>query len=419
MKTLVLIMMIWSCSAHAETATEEKSKVVLDSPTDIKLLSWKEYTDLDSETRAYYLYNLQTALVEVEESLESHPELFSFHKFLTDLVLADARAGDHELCLFAGFMSYKRDDGLCQESTRSGCSNPREWQCNPFIFGPGVCAAGKGPQAKKGLTATCHQRSLQKYPDYNTLAGAQLADLAARYGAQWDQFVDLVNQHCSRKQDEMCRIVQRRIVRIIRAKDGNAAAVAAETRAAEAKTSAKNQSSGTGQTRVVSGGCDVNDLVEEINVPPASSAYLMSLTEARSIACDGAIDKTRIANHEKVLSRQLGKLGPKNSWKSRSFRPRLARIQSSLRACMKGHQAPGTLKGHVYDRGNGVVQIALSNGKNAVTHKIWLGRVLEMYGANLCDVEIASTLAAPTARQSGRGASNSLENADWARDKVR
>lgn len=134
--------------AHAEPQSPYKT-----------LITHDEFKALSRERQMLYVEGLQTlfrewAVLQSEDQEMRYQNASTARPGALDFfsaLFAEARAAEQRrACIYAGWISNVDDSGrFCQSPSRCDQPGKKNWvQCNPLVFGPGVCAPQGGTASK-------------------------------------------------------------------------------------------------------------------------------------------------------------------------------------------------------------------------------------------------------------------------------
>lgn len=166
--------------------------------------SYEEFRNLSLEDKALYIRSLQNLMVRLNtyenEQGRSVSEVQLFHQLLlSSAVAASNQPGGP--CIYAGHVMTFAANGLCPRAPRGSCEKGQV-QCNPVVFGEGVCTA-----PSQRVTSNCLESarpikeivaSLEKNPE------------------QWSKLSSQLSSYCSKTgtQGAPCRIIQSRLIEV-------------------------------------------------------------------------------------------------------------------------------------------------------------------------------------------------------------
>ncbi len=180
----------------------------------------KENTDLDT-----YAYN------DFKSEKSSNPNWLISKFFKYSILINEAvaqgvyKAGNS--CVFAGWISTfkKKSDGklTCQNPTvgatsySSSCSGANSFQCNPILYGPGVCIGGSNRELLQSATFRC---------DSKKRSNEEIASYASQNPDQLNEMVQSTNQLCTdsnylKNNPDLCGSLIHQLSQISGSEDGN------------------------------------------------------------------------------------------------------------------------------------------------------------------------------------------------------
>lgn len=346
------------------------------------------------------------------------------------------RAGPEEkACIYAGWIQSYAANG-------TNCSRPPEckgqegyFQCNPLLVGPGVCVPGRSREERIRATTTCLKsgKSVE-----------EVATLLKDKKSEWDQFVarfQSATLSCQDgKQQEVCWIIQKRLLQLNKLMGGEAMpelvkvpaggftapvlttaaaeeAVAAPTAVTSAEVvNAPNTRGG----RVVAtapsasaahdGVCKNNDVIGDMSLPGRDGPTVMNVDRAYNMVCQGRYESAYVDSRKAYIREQIASFGSRQDAESNYYRDWFKYLLANLEACQSSVDRavaskqmlsrPSVVKVS-FKGGNDTSSVSMESlpghqlvkgdGKSidrVSTAGIWLGNTLSLYRVNLCSTRI-------------------------------
>lgn len=169
-----------------------------------QMISLEQFSSLTQQEKTLYIKNLQALLVTLNEqqSPQSTADNQLFQQLLLPVAFADGEVVNGNVvggpCIFAGNIMAFAANGLCPRPPSGNCGSGRI-QCNPLVFGDGVCVA---PNAK--ATGNCSQSAKPV---------KEIIRYAESHKEEWQNLSKTLDGYCADTgtQGYPCRVIQTRL----------------------------------------------------------------------------------------------------------------------------------------------------------------------------------------------------------------
>ncbi|MGE0761987.1 MAG: hypothetical protein AB7N80_01785 [Bdellovibrionales bacterium] len=202
--------LVWGGFSGKAFAAEEESPI---------LLSHFELAELKIEQRVKYIQALRQLMLDLEKQQGSMGIRYQtalnllvprpFWQTLLDTADAQTVVEKGAPCIYAGgFSTYAASKPLTCINNNKCEGKPKQIECNPLLFGTGVCTA-----AKDGATARCmrDKNALPVEELARNLASASMANEWADFKKQFDAFCPGVFKNKKDINYKSCRLVEKRM----------------------------------------------------------------------------------------------------------------------------------------------------------------------------------------------------------------
>ncbi|MCB0362204.1 MAG: hypothetical protein KDD35_05765 [Bdellovibrionales bacterium] len=334
----ILAFCLFSHNVEAKPA-KSKTKRLRVGDSSLRLLPYSELSSLSKRKLRLYLTGVTLLMRDIEAwQAKTTPEVIAqlneesflfkglvgewFELAVGERIWAEEKPDTSNYCINAGFIKSKNAQGLCPlpPHCEKGDSGQEMRQCNPLLFGEGVCFLSRTKAERLKATTTCFQ---------NAKEPAGLKEFLNGKKDDWDKFVTQFGEFkafCEKgSQKQLCSKIENRITElkaIVGKSEAPVSSPPAEMSPSKGDSSQAGVLSPAGEDKLSNPlnapwgkdhkvcnpaylDIDIASPVEDDNKYPEASEAFLSFERIQELICEGKYDEYYIKGRLKRIDERM------------------------------------------------------------------------------------------------------------------